>query len=388
MVSFNFVVINGLAITTLASALPASQFPVIPKQMISREVRQQSKKRDHDHVHAHDDHHHHHHHHHHHGRDHHHHHHHHDHDHKHHHRSYETAYLLGSGNSHNSHPLIKVSLTAYEHDHLVSRGLLDALADPLAALGPILGTLVPILKGLPIIGGFVDIAGPIVSGLLGDKLGSLLLGPSPNAASISAFTDPSALKNTTYPIVASKTSHTPMFLVSLNYTLDPAVTGNASIVPVTMAIPVMGESSLAVLCATYETTPSAAAPLTAQPCTNTTTAPINTSQVFAFNPDTGTVHPLWSTLAEPIASAPNTTAGGANDAPTTQSITLVFQGQEKTTDMSSATNSFHPTQGSDAPSDDSDVVDDGDDDNEDDGEDEGDDEDEDTPETEAPQAAA
>lgn len=48
MVSFNFVVINGLAITTLASALPASQFPVIPKQMISREVRHQSKKRDHD----------------------------------------------------------------------------------------------------------------------------------------------------------------------------------------------------------------------------------------------------------------------------------------------------------------------------------------------------
>lgn len=291
------------------------------------------RRDEHRHVHIHDDHHDH-------GHG-------HKHVHKHVHRSYNDGYLITTGHG---HPLIKLTMDAHAH-RLDSRGLLDPVAGLIAPLAPLIGQLIPVLKGLPLVGGVISILAPIAGGILGPELGSLLLGGdgSTSAASIATFANPSGtsgtMPNASFPIVASNSSRTPMFLVSLNYTLDPAVTGNSSIIPVSMAIPIMGESSLAVLCATYDTTPNATSPLTAQPCRNATSAqngtlPLTTSQVFAFHPDTGAVHPLWSALQGEATVAPNATtpdAPASDDtsaeptAPSTQSVTLVFQSEEDTT---------------------------------------------------------
>jgi hypothetical protein len=70
---------------------------------------------------------------------------------------------------------------------------------------------------------------------------------------------------------------------------------------VVIALPIIANDSLEVLCATYQSAPSTPSMLIAQECWNATTAndtltaqSANMSQVFAYHPSTGVVQPLWN----------------------------------------------------------------------------------------------
>lgn len=235
-----------------------------------------------------------------------------------------------------------------------ANGLLDPLADLLAPVaGPLLSTLVPALKGLPIVGGLVDVVAGIVGGVGGAKIGSLLTGkPTMSAAFVASNDAQSPIEQFAFQIDASSDTASPLFLAQLPFALptsgchSPNATKRATPgpVPVAIVLPILANSSLQVMCATYNSTPSSPSMLIAQPCWNSTKPdgsraeePANLSQVFAWSQDTGAVQPLWNGTAPTRMSCPpsdgvvvptsTVVAGNANivdgsSAP--QSVTLVF----------------------------------------------------------------
>lgn len=245
-------------------------------------------------------------------------------------------------------------------------GLLDPVADLLGpVLGPLLGTLVPVLKGLPVVGGLMDVLGSTVGAVGGQKMGSLLTGkPITSAALFANAQSPPDTEQLAFQIDASTDTGSPLFLAQLPFPLptsgcsSPNATNTPSSgpVPVSIVLPILSNSSLQVMCATYNSTPSSPSMLIAQPCWNSTGSdgsmaeePANMSQIFAWNKDTGVVQPLWNGTASsssttsrmscppplsngvPSSSTPSPAStiatgdgNGANGSPAPQTVTLVF----------------------------------------------------------------
>jgi hypothetical protein len=235
-------------------------------------------------------------------------------------------------------------------------GLLDPLADLLGpAIGPMLSTLVPVLKGLPLVGGLVNVVGSIAASVGGQKIGSLLTGqPITSAAFVTNPNDaPTPAEQLAFQIDASTDTGSPLFLAQLPFSLPtsgchspnsttPSQTPGP--VPVSIVLPIVSNSSLQVMCATYNSTPSSPSMLIAQPCWNSTgpdgsmaEEPANLSQIFAWNQDTGVVQPLWNGTASTrtgmscppssgVLPTPSSTvaAGNGNGSPAPQTVTLVF----------------------------------------------------------------
>ncbi len=178
-----------------------------------------------------------------------------------------------------------------------ARGLLDPVADLLMPVEPLIRTLVPILKGLPLVGGMIDVVTSIAGDIGGEKIGALLAGrPLPNAAYV---TGGSSLQSFAYQIDASDSKPASMFIAKLT-DANSTICANATLIPVMVAIPVVNNNTFSVMCATYDSTPSTPSALTAQPCRNTTAPTIansSLSQVLAYDQLTGILHPLWNASA-------------------------------------------------------------------------------------------
>jgi len=218
----------------------------------------------------------------------------------------------------------------------------------------LLAALVPALKGLPVVGGLVDVVAGIVTSVGGQKIGSLLTGKPTTPTSSAFVTNPnsddaqSPIEQLAYQIDASKDTGSPLFLAQLPFPLHtsdchfpPNATSPAP-VAVAIVLPIISGSDLQVMCATYNSTASSPSMLIAQPCWNkTTTGPdgsssraeevANMSQVFAWSQDTGVIQPLWNGTAPssrmscpPLPSSTVVAGGDGGSSPAPQSVTLVF----------------------------------------------------------------
>lgn len=80
-------------------------------------------------------------------------------------------------------------------------------------------------------------------------------------------------------------------------------------IKVTLQVPVFNpdKASMTPFCATYDTKPSAPAPLNMLECFAASIGEDGKSQTFAYNPDTGVVKPMWI-LADETPSTDNTTS--------------------------------------------------------------------------------
>ncbi|KAG8942720.1 hypothetical protein FRC04_003550 [Tulasnella sp. 424] len=128
-------------------------------------------------------------------------------------------------------------------------------------------------------------------------------------ASLLLSTDSAA--NNAFVLNASNSSATHVFLVPANSTA--AAASDDGSIPVTLQVPVYSpdEASMVDYCMTYDPNPPAPAPLTAQGCTDQVTD--HQSQVFAYNPSSGVIAPMW-------AVAPSSTdPSAASDDPATSS---------------------------------------------------------------------
>lgn len=178
-----------------------------------------------------------------------------------------------------------------------------------------------------------------VSALGGQKLGDLVAGNavSTSSAFVTSLASVPAGQRLSYMMDASNSTSSPMFLAKLpfsfptsgcNLTASPSANSStpAGPVPVAIALPIINNDSIQVVCATYESAPSKPSMLVAQECWNKTMTlkngtiiaapqPPNMSQIFAYDEATGVIEPLWNTTATassgtPLRCAP-AAAGGA-----------------------------------------------------------------------------
>lgn len=229
----------------------------------------------------------------------------------------------------------------------------------------------PVLHGLPVVGGLVDVLGSLVGSIGGQKIGNLLTGKPLTAAFVTGSGDdaPSSIQQMAYQIDASTSSSSPILLAQLPFALPTpgcpsSANGTNSSAPstpiaVTMVLPIMSNSTLQVMCATYNSTPMGPSMLIAHPCWNTTgpdgqmgQEPANMSQVFAWSQDTGVVQPLFNGTAPlpvgascagpdsapgaPAPPAPASTIAEGNAA-SPQSVTLVFTADSSIPNTTNAT---------------------------------------------------
>ncbi|KAF8321752.1 hypothetical protein DL93DRAFT_2072635 [Clavulina sp. PMI_390] len=226
----------------------------------------------------------------------------------------------------------------------------------------------PVLQGLPLVGGAINVISGLASTIGGQKLGNLLAGKALTAAFVTGTNDTADTPNTVYQIDASTSASSPILLAQLPFALPtPACPGyNASNsstpappLAVTMVLPILSNSSLQILCGTYNSTPSAPSMLIAHPCWNTTgtdgklgAEPAGMSQVFAWDQTTGSVAPLYNGTAPlpagttcaspsggPATPAPPTPAStiAEGDIAAPQSVTLVFSADPSIPNTTNAT---------------------------------------------------
>jgi hypothetical protein len=93
--------------------------------------------------------------------------------------------------------------------------------------------------------------------------------------------------------------------------------------PVTLRLPMFDAASASIVsyCATFDPQPPVPAPLTAEECTPDPVGE-HRSQVFAFNPDTGVVRPMWYQGQDDGTDSENNGCTGDVDPPTPQSASL------------------------------------------------------------------
>jgi len=215
--------------------------------------------------------------------------------------------------SYNNEPLLDLCLSVGLRD-LHPRGLLDPVADLLAPVAPLLGTLVPCLAGLPLVGGIINIVSSTLAGIGGDKIGALLAGkPMPVSAFVTnaSYNPTSPIQNFAYQIdMSPSASGDSMFLAKLPFSLPRSPCSNTTSIPVAIAYAKIANSTLQVLCLTYDSSPSVSAPITAQPCVNNTVGVSTMSQVFAFNEATNALQPLSNvTSSTPLGYTPAASVG-------------------------------------------------------------------------------
>ncbi|KAL1677082.1 hypothetical protein EV122DRAFT_215025 [Schizophyllum commune] len=150
------------------------------------------------------------------------------------------------------------------------------------------------------------------------KLGSLILDTS---------------NSSHYVLDASEKNSTEMYLVS-------AGSGSGS-EQYFVQIPLidMQTASVVPYCATYDPNPPQAEPLTVEKCDNSTPAQTHKSQYFAFDKETGVIHPMW--YSDKDSTDDNTAAAKAvdgSDAPEGSDIASVTSDSDLTSRDDSAPN--------------------------------------------------
>ncbi|PSS31121.1 hypothetical protein PHLCEN_2v2345 [Hermanssonia centrifuga] len=147
-------------------------------------------------------------------------------------------------------------------------------------------------EGVP---GTIDIMSSVAGSSLGERIASLKLSPT-LGDDVYGSSDPFILS-------ASEVNQTQVYMVAMpsndsdnsNTTTSSNSTDPASFRRVALTIPLFNaeEAMMKSYCATFDAKPSAPSPLTMERCTNGTTTDEHKSQVFAYDPNTGSIQPMW-----------------------------------------------------------------------------------------------
>ena len=179
---------------------------------------------------------------------------------------------------------------------------------------PLLCKLLPVLKGLPVVGGLVGVLAGTLGSIGGVKIGALLAGEQmPVSAFVTdASYDPaSPIQNFAYQIdISPRASGDSMFLAKLPFSLPSSPCTNVTSIPVAVAYAKVTNSTVQVLCLTYDSSPSAPSAITAQPCVNNTASMFTMSQVFAYDEVSNALQPLSNvTSTTPLGYTPASSIG-------------------------------------------------------------------------------
>ncbi|KAF8605893.1 hypothetical protein BDV93DRAFT_543092 [Ceratobasidium sp. AG-I] len=231
---------------------------------------------------------------------------------------------------HQHHHAKPLELTAFKRG-LSERGLLDAV--------------VPLLGGLPIvggaIGGVVGLANMLTHTVLSDMLASLIISPTPSAMSVQSL---DGEQMPSFTLNASNSSSTTMYLVPQNTTAD--LSPSEKVVLITMPMFHAKDQTVKTYCASYDPNSSAPSQLSSQPCSYNINAGLDInststhfSQLFSWNTDSGEIKPLWhANTKQPTMQTESTeqpdgfVVGGAptvttsdNRKPTSGSVIMIFK---------------------------------------------------------------
>ncbi|KDQ19097.1 hypothetical protein BOTBODRAFT_143303 [Botryobasidium botryosum FD-172 SS1] len=159
--------------------------------------------------------------------------------------------------------------------------------------------------------GTIDIVSPVFRSSVGKPIASLVLKDIPASNDVKDDSSPPALVLTAS---SQKSSG-----VWLNEIPNAPPIEDGSELTVSFSLPVLRpESSLYdIWCTTFDPNPPAGEPFTVQPCNDTITA--QSSQRFAYNPESGFIRPLWP--VPPAAPVSNSTAPASNSTTPTSNST-------------------------------------------------------------------
>lgn len=182
----------------------------------------------------------------------------------------------------------------------------------------------------PGVEGVVNIVSPVAGSSTGEKIASLLLSNDPAA-------------NNAFVLNASNSSATHVFLVPANSTA--AAASDDGSIPVALHVPVYSpdKASMVDYCMTYDPNPPAPVPLTAQSCTDQVTD--HQSQVFAYNPSSGVIVPMWTVApssTDPSAASDDTASATATATSSVLTSALSTASSSSATDSASSTSSAAP----------------------------------------------
>ncbi|KAG8988626.1 hypothetical protein FRB90_002636 [Tulasnella sp. 427] len=177
--------------------------------------------------------------------------------------------------------------------------------------------------------GVINIVSAVAGSSTGEKIASLLLSSDPAA-------------NNAFVLNASNSSATHVFLVPTNSTSAAAAPNDGSI-PVALHVPVYSPDAASMLdyCMTYDPNPPAPSPLTAQGCTDQVRD--HQSQIFAYNPSSGVIVPMWTVSPSSTDPSASEDAVTSSAAPTSSA--------SSTASSASATSSAAPSKRSGSPTD-------------------------------------
>ncbi|CDO68817.1 hypothetical protein BN946_scf184805.g26 [Trametes cinnabarina] len=151
------------------------------------------------------------------------------------------------------------------------------------------------VSGVP---GSIDIMSPVANSDMGQRIASLVLAAPTNGSTADNSTSSNFVLN------ASEVDRTQMYLVtapdsgnsssSSNSTANNS-TAPSSFIKVALQMPVFDAASaqLKPYCATFDPRPTAPAPMTVESCMNGSSVDEHKSQVFAYEPDSGAIRPMW-----------------------------------------------------------------------------------------------
>ncbi|KAI8996476.1 hypothetical protein BD414DRAFT_520368 [Trametes punicea] len=136
---------------------------------------------------------------------------------------------------------------------------------------------------------------------VGQRIASLVLAAPSNRSTSDNST---SLTRSTFVLDASDTDRTQMYLVPTPDSAGDSSTSNAtasnttvsnSFMKVSLQMPVFEEASaqLKPYCATFDPRPDAPAPMTVESCMDGSSNDEHKSQIFAYEPGTGIIRPMW-----------------------------------------------------------------------------------------------
>ncbi|KAI0358191.1 hypothetical protein OH77DRAFT_1250871 [Trametes cingulata] len=159
-------------------------------------------------------------------------------------------------------------------------------------------------QGLDGVPGSIEIMSQVANSTVGQRIASLVLAAPSNGTSAATNSTGSA-----FVLNASDTDRTQMYLVTAANADDGTSTSNntssnstspasstpASFIRVALQMPVFDAASAQLMpyCATFDPRPAAPAAMTVEACMGSSSTDEHKSQVFAYEPGTGVIRPMW-----------------------------------------------------------------------------------------------
>lgn len=175
--------------------------------------------------------------------------------------------------------------------------------------------------------GYIDVTSPLFGSDEGQRIASLVLSSGGNVTNAG---------NSSFVLNASNGTRTEIYLVPSNSSNFVADSTDASLIEVTLKVPVFNPLTAATVpyCASFDPNPPSPCPLSVQKCGAADSEHL--SQRFVYSPSTGVIRPLWAVGSNGTTSA---TGGNSTTAPSAKKRDYVVQAAMVKANAANATSS-------------------------------------------------